>query len=326
MGLGCFASVGRSLERAIARLRLAEELGYESVWVTHLDGRDSLTLLAHYAARSERVRLGTGVVPIYTRTPATMAQSAATIDEASGGRLVLGLGVSHRPIVEGWHGQTIDRPVSELREYVAIVRAILAGEEPPPGAKWRTGFRLSMPARPDLPVYVAGLSPRMLRAAGEIADGVVLWLCTPRYVRDVVIPEITAGRQAAGRPLEGFDIVAGVPSALTGEAGAGDAFATMRRDLLLYFGLPFYRAMLDRSGFGADLERYDAAAARGDREAMAEAVSEDFLQALTAVGDGRSVRKGVERYRAAGVTSPCVSAIPRTDFDGTLRAAAGTLA
>src|SRR3712207_5492830 len=143
MALGCFVSVGRSLDQAVQRVRLAEELGHESVYVTHINGRESLTVLAHYANHSERVRLGTGVVPIYTRTPATMAQTAATIDELSGGRLNLGLGVSHRPVVEGWHGQTIDKPVSEMREYLGIVRAILRGEEPPAGGEGETGLPLA---------------------------------------------------------------------------------------------------------------------------------------------------------------------------------------
>src|SRR5918998_3894774 len=167
MALGCFVSVGRSLEQAVGRVRLAEELGYEAVYVTHIAGRESLTVLTHYAAHTSRIRLGTGVVPIYTRTPATMAQTATTIDELSGGRLNLGLGVSHRPVVEGWHGQTIDKPVSEMREYVAIVRAILRGEDPPPGEKWQTGMRLQVEPRPDLRIYVAALSPKMLQLAGE---------------------------------------------------------------------------------------------------------------------------------------------------------------
>jgi alkanesulfonate monooxygenase SsuD/methylene tetrahydromethanopterin reductase-like flavin-dependent oxidoreductase (luciferase family) len=144
--------------------------------------------------------------------------------------------VSHRPVVEGWHGQTIDKPGSEMREYVAILRAILAGEEPPAGAKWQTGFQLGMPVAADLPIYVAALSPKMLETAGEIADGVILWLCNPQYIRDVVVPQVTKGREKAGKTLEGFDIVAAVPSALTDdEAGA---YATMRKDLLPYFGLP----------------------------------------------------------------------------------------
>jgi alkanesulfonate monooxygenase SsuD/methylene tetrahydromethanopterin reductase-like flavin-dependent oxidoreductase (luciferase family) len=320
MSLGCFVSVGRSLEQAVERVRLAEELGYEAVYVTHLAGRESLTVLGHYAAHTERMRLGTGVVPIYTRTPATMAQTAATLDEASGGRLNLGLGVSHRPVVEGWHGQTIDRPVSEMREYVAIVRAILRGEDPPPGEKWRTGFRLTMAPRPDLPIYVAALSPRMLRLAGEIADGVMLWLCHPSYVRDVVVPEVRAGRERAGRSLEGFDVAAAVPSALTDDRAA--VYASVRGELLTYFSLPFYRAMIERSGFGEDIAAFDAAAQAGDGDGMRAAISDRYLDLLTAAGDEDAVRAGVERYRGAGVTSPCVGPISRTDFASTLRAAA----
>ncbi len=320
MALGCFVSVGRSLEQAVGRVRVAEELGYEAVYVTHIAGRESLTVLTHYANHTERIRVGTGVVPIYTRTPATMAQTAATIDEISGGRLNLGLGVSHRPVVEGWHGQTIDKPASEMREYVAIVRAILRGEDPPEGEKWRTGFRLGMEPRPDLPIYVAALSPRMLQVAGEIADGVILWLCNPSYVRDVVVPEVTKGREAAGRSLEGFDVVAAVPSAVTGDVS--EPYAAMRRDLLPYFGLPFYRAMLERSGFGDDIAAFDAAAQKGDGEGMQAAISDAFLEVLTATGDEDAVRAGIERYRSAGTTSPCVGPIPRTDFEATLRAAA----
>jgi alkanesulfonate monooxygenase SsuD/methylene tetrahydromethanopterin reductase-like flavin-dependent oxidoreductase (luciferase family) len=319
MALGCFVSTGRSLETALERVKLAESLGYEATYATHIAGRDSLTVVTAYALATDRIRVGTGVVPIYTRTPATMAQTAATIDELSGGRLNLGLGVSHRPVVEGWHGQTIDRPVAEMREYVAIVRAILRGEDPPPGQKWQTSFRLvGLDPRPELPIYVAALSPAMLRAAGEIADGVVLWLCNPVYISEVVIPEVRTGRERAGKSMEGFDVVAAVPAALTDDRGA--AYAAMRADLLAYFGLPFYRAMLERSGFGEDIAAYDSAA--GDVKAMQAAISDRFLDALTAAGDEGAVAGGIERYREAGTTSPCVGPIPRTDFEATLRAAA----
>ena len=318
MAIGCFVSTGRSIVDAIARVQLAESLGYESVYVTHIAGRESLTVLTAYAMRTERIFLGTGVVPIYTRTPATMAQTAATLYELSLSRLRLGLGVSHRPVVEGWHGQTIDNPVAEMREYVAIVRAILDHEEPAGGEKWPTGFRLAgIGPYPDLPIYLAGLSPAMLRLAGEVADGVVLWLCNPNYIRHVVIPEVTVGRTRAGKTLDGFDIVAAVPAAVADRA---EAYAAMRRDLVPYFALPFYRAMLERSGFGRDVARFDRAS--GDLEDMQRAISTEFLDVLTAVGEEDGVRAGVQRYVDAGVTSPCVGPIPRTDFEATLRAAA----
>jgi alkanesulfonate monooxygenase SsuD/methylene tetrahydromethanopterin reductase-like flavin-dependent oxidoreductase (luciferase family) len=286
--------------------------------VTHIAGRESLTVLAAYALASSRIRVGSGVVPIYTRTPATMAQTAATIDELSDGRLTLGLGVSHRIVVEGWHGQRIEHPVAEMREYTGIVRAILRGEDPPRGERWQTGFRLhGLDPRPGLPIYIAALSPAMLRLAGEIADGVLLWLCNPPYIRDVVVPELTAGRKRAGLTLAGFDIVPAVPAALVEDREA--AYGALRGDLIGYFGLPFYRTMIARSGFGADIEAYDRAA--GDLEAMAAAISEDFLDQLSAVGDEPAVRAGIEHYRQAGATSPCIGPVPRTDFETTLRAA-----
>jgi probable F420-dependent oxidoreductase len=323
MALGCFVSTGRSLEQAIARVRRAEELGYEAAYVTHIAGRESLTVVTAYAMSTSRIRVGTGVVPIYTRTPATMAQTAATIDDLSVGRLNLGLGVSHRPVVEGWHGQTIDRPVAEMREYVSIVRSILRGEGPPAdGAKWRTGFQLAgLDPRPDMPIYVAGLSPGMLRLAGEVADGVILWLCTPPYIRDVVIPAVREGRERADKPLDGFDVVAAVPAAAVEDPAV--AHASLRRELIPYFGLPFYRAMLERSGFGEEIGAFDAAAGAGDGEGMQRAISERFLDTLAAVGDPDAVRAGVRRYAGAGATSPCIGPIAKTDFDATLEAAAG---
>jgi F420-dependent oxidoreductase-like protein len=324
MGKACFVSVGRSIDQAVERVRRAESLGFESVYTTHIAGWESLTVATLYAARTERIRVGTGVVPIYTRTPATMAQTAASIDAASGGRLTLGLGVSHRPVVEGWHGQAIDRPVAEMREYVAIVRAILRGEDPPAGEKWRTGFRLAgLEPRPDVPIYVAALSPGMLRAAGEIADGVVLWLCNANYVREVVVPEVTKGRERAGKGLDGFDVVPAVPTALTDDRAA--AHATLRRDLLPYFSLPFYRAMIERSGFAGDVSAFDVAAGGGDVEAMQAAISDAFLENLTAVGDEDEVRAGLGRYAESGATSPAVGPVPRTDFESTLRVAVSAI-
>jgi alkanesulfonate monooxygenase SsuD/methylene tetrahydromethanopterin reductase-like flavin-dependent oxidoreductase (luciferase family) len=269
-----------------------------------------------YAARSERLRLGTGVTPIYSRTPVATAQSFATLDEFSGGRAVIGLGVSHRPAVEAWYGQTIDKPLREMREYAGIVRAILRNEDPPQGEKFQSHFHfMGLEPRPDLPIYLAGLSPGMLRLAGEIADGVVLWLCIPEYIRDVVVPTVAEGRAKAGKPAEGFDIVAAVPSAVTSDTG--QAKAQLRTELFPYFSLPFYRKMIEGSGFGDDLAAFD-------REGQ-DAISDGFLESLAAIGSAEEAAATVRRYADSGATSPAVGGIARTDFDATLEALAGSL-
>jgi F420-dependent oxidoreductase-like protein len=320
-GLGTFISVGKSLEQATARVQRAEELGYDSVYVTHIAGRDSLTVLMAYAAETDRIKLGTGVLPMYSRTPVATAQQAATIDEYSGGRMVLGLGVSHRITVENWYGQTIDRPLKEMREYVGAVRAMFRGEDPPEGEIFPTNFQfMGCDVRPDIPIYVAALSPKMLRLAGEIADGAMLWLCNPEYIREVVVPEVTAGRERAGKDLEGFDIVAAVPAAVTSDRDS--AFETMRTDLITYWSLPFYRAMIERSGFGEDIAAFDAGIQSGDIEKAKAAISDRFLEALTAIGSEDDVRAGIARYSEAGATSPGLGPVPRTDFGATLEAGA----
>ena len=307
MGLGAFIGAGRTIDSALQRAARAEELDYESIFVTHIAGRDSVTLLTGYACRTSRVKLGTGVIPIYARTVCNMAQSFATLDDLSGGRAIAGLGVSHKPVVEHWFDQSIDKPLAEIREYVAIVRAIWRGEDPPPGEKFRTAFHLvGWEPRPDIPVYLAGLSPGMLRLAGEIADGVVLWLCNPNYIRDVVVPTVREGREKAGRDAEGFDIVAAVPSAVTDDPEA--ARERLRQELVPYFNLPYYRAMLDRSGLDPDAGATD-----------------EFIDLLGAIGSADEARASVRRYAEAGTTSPCVGGISGADFDRTLEELAHSL-
>jgi alkanesulfonate monooxygenase SsuD/methylene tetrahydromethanopterin reductase-like flavin-dependent oxidoreductase (luciferase family) len=316
--------VGRSLDKAVQRVEHAEGLGYDSVYVTHIAARDPLFVLAAYASGTERIRLGTGVTPIYARTPVATAQAAATLDELSGGRMVLGLGISHRVTVENWYGQEIEKPVRDMRDYVGVVRAILRGQEPPESERFPTKFQfMGYEAREDLQIYVAALSPAMLRLAGELGDGVVLWLCVPGYIEEVVIPEVTKGRERAGKDLEGFDVVAAVPSAVTEDVDA--ARATLRADLIPYFSLPFYRAMIERAGFEDDVKGFDTAMERGDTGSATAAISDRFLGELAAVGDPDTARRTVRRYRDVGATSPCVGAIPRTDFDATLEALAGSL-
>jgi alkanesulfonate monooxygenase SsuD/methylene tetrahydromethanopterin reductase-like flavin-dependent oxidoreductase (luciferase family) len=226
--------------------------------------------------------------------------------------------VGHRITMGGWHGQQIGKPTAEMREYIGIVRAILAGDVPPTGQRWTSNFSfMGFTPRPDIPIYQAALSPAMLRLAGEIADGVVLWACPSQYVRDVVVSEVTAGRNRAGKPLEGFHILAAVPSAMCHDRAA--ALAGVRSELHRYFGLPFYRAMFQAAGFAEDVAAYDASL---DIEAQKLSISERFIDDLCAIGDDAAVRDGVQRCGDAGVTNPVLTAILGTDFEPALRAAA----
>jgi len=320
-GIGAFISAGRSLDAALDRARLADELGYDSVYTTHIAGRDSLSVLTAYASVTERIRLGTGVVPIFSRTPASMAQTAATIDEYSGGRMVLGLGVSHKVTVENWYDAKIEKPVTQMREYAGIVRAIFRGEAPPEGDFFNTNFQfMGYSARPDLPIYIAALSPNMLRLAGEIGDGVLLWLCNPDYIRDVVVPSVREGRERAGKEMDGFDIVPAVTVALTDDPDA--AHATMRQELVPYASLPFYRAMLEGSGFADDLAAFDEGMQAGDVERAKAGLSDRLLTALAGIGSADDVRGAVARYRDAGATSPSIGGLPGSDLEGAMRAVA----
>jgi alkanesulfonate monooxygenase SsuD/methylene tetrahydromethanopterin reductase-like flavin-dependent oxidoreductase (luciferase family) len=319
MPLSCAIPAFESFDGAARYARLADELGYDSINFSHIAARDSFTMAAALAVLTDRVALGITVAPIYHRSPASMAQTAATVDDISGGRFRLGVGLGHRVTMGGWHGQEIGKPTVEMREYVAIVRAILAGEPPPAGRRWTSNFAfMGFEPRPGIPIYQAALSPAMLRLAGEIADGVVLWATPSDYVRDVVVPEVTAGRERVSRPLDGFEILAGIPSAVVGDRGA--ALDGIRTELHRYFGLPFYRSMFEAAGFAPDLAAYDAAAP--DREAQKLAISEHFIEQLCAIGDEAAIRRGVERYREAGATHPVLTPILGTDYASTLRAAA----
>lgn len=324
MGIGAFIGTGRDLDAALERVRLAESLGFESAYVTHIAGRDSLTVLTRYATVTERIRLGTGVLPIFSRTPASCAQTAATIDEISGGRMVLGLGVSHKVTVEHWFDAEITKPVTQMREYAGICRAILDGKPPPEGDYFNSKFQfMGYPPRPDLPIYIAALSPSMLRLAGEIGEGVMLWLCNPDYIRETVVPEVAKGRERAGKTLDGFDVVAAVPVAVSDDPEA--ARNSFRKDLIPYASLPFYRAMLERSGFRSDLAAFDEGMAAGDVPRALAGLSDDLLGSLAGIGTADEVRAKVREYTDAGATSPCIGSIPGSGFDQALKAVAELL-
>jgi alkanesulfonate monooxygenase SsuD/methylene tetrahydromethanopterin reductase-like flavin-dependent oxidoreductase (luciferase family) len=293
-----FLNPGARLAEAVDLARRAEALGYESLWVTHGLGRDALLVLSAYAHAAPRVGLGTGVIPVYPRHPVLLAQEALTLADLSGGRLRLGVGVSHRPMMEGALGLSMGGPLAAIREYVTVLRAALTGRVEHAGDRYRVRWQSGLPSLPAAPpILLAGLGPRMLELAGEIADGAVLWLCAPDYIRDHAVPAIRRGRERAGRGLAGFEIVAAVPAALTVDLAAG--LGIFKAELTRYLALPFYRAMLRGSGFGADLDAYD-------RAPGPTAVSDRLAGALGAVGDFSTLAAFVAAHRAAGVTLPAI--------------------
>lgn len=302
MRRAAFITPGRDLAAATDLARVAEQLGYESVWVTHGHGRDSFLVLAAYAAVTTRLRVGNGVLQILPRHPVATAQAALTLAELSGGRFTLGLGISHRPMMEDMLGLTIVDPLTTMREYVTVLRGALGDGAHVDGKHYRVHWTAAMPSRPPAPpIYLAALSSRMLELAGEIADGVILWLSPPAYVRTVAMPALERGRRRAGKTLDGFEIVCAVPLAVTDDAeGARSAF---RAELVRYASLPFYRAMLETSGFAAGLREFDRTGA----------VPASLADALGGIGDAGAARAFMADYRAAGVTLPAVRPITFPD-------------
>ena len=205
MALALFLNPGADLGAALALAQRGDALGYDSLWVTHGVGRDALLTLSAYAHVAPRAGLGTGVIPIYPRHPVLLAQEALTLAEISHGRLRLGIGVSHGPSMAGGLGLDMGRPLDVMREYVTVLRAALTGKVEHAGARYRASWQSGLPRLPEPPpILLAGLGPKMLELSGEIADGVVLWLCAPAYIRDVAVPAIRRGRDARGEIARGL--------------------------------------------------------------------------------------------------------------------------
>src|SRR3990172_7836155 len=300
--LGAYLIPGADLRLAVELAREAEARGYESLWVTHGAGRDSFLVLSAYAHATRTIGLGIGVVPIYPRHPVALAQEVLTLAELSGGRFRLGIGVSHRPSMTDWLGIEMGNPISAMSEYVTVLRSALSGQVEHAGARYRVQWKsalLRLPKPP--PLLLAGLSARMLELAGGVADGVGLWLCPPAYIQKIALPAIARGRARAGKSLDGFEVVAAVPLALTDDPKA--ATALFKEELVRYLMLPFYRAMLAASGFGEELAAFD-------RDRSGRSVPDRLALGLGGIGGRAALRDYVASYRSAGVTLPAVRPIP----------------
>jgi len=274
VGLGELDGTGSGLDASLEQFRRAERDGFQTAWVANIFGVDALTLLALAGRETTRIELGTAVVPTHSRHPLYMAQQALTTQAATGGRLALGLGPSHRIVIETLLGLSYARVAKHVEEYVAIVRSLAeTGKVAFQGELYRVTGNLSVAGATPFPILIGGLGPKMRRVAGAVADGTLTWMAGRRTLAEVLIPEIQAAAKQAGR--KPARIVCGLPTVVTHDAaGAREAAA---KAFAMYGTLPSYRAMLDLEG----------AKTPGD---------------VAIAGDEREVERAIEGLAAAGVT------------------------
>ena len=280
-------------------LRRADALGYHDLWSGEATGYDGFTPLALAAAWTERARLGTGVVNPYTRGPALLAQSAAALADASAGRFVLGIGSSSDRIVERWNGIPFEKPLTRVREAVAGLRPIFAGE------RGGGGFKLEVPPPEPIPIYVAALRGRMLRLAGEVGDGA--WVnFLPLTAVEQVVGEVRAGEQAAGREPGSVDIVCrffNVP------APPEEGLPFVRFMFAAYATVPVYAEYFRWLGFADQIDPMVEAWEGGDRKRAVELVPEDLARDVFVFGGPDEQRERLAAFAAKGITTLCLTPI-----------------
>jgi probable F420-dependent oxidoreductase len=274
-------------------------LGYTDVWSAEADGTDAFTPLAMAAAWAPQLRLGTAIVPAFTRGPALVAQSAAALAEAAPGRFALGVGTSSDVIVERWNGLSFEEPYKRTRDLVRFLRSALAGDKVDAGYDtFRVrGFRLARPPAVAPPILVAALRPGMLRLAGREGDGAIInWLGADDVPR--VVAEVGPGKEVVARifvlPSEDRDLVRTVG----------------RRMIAAYLNVPVYAAFHEWLGRGPLLADMWAAWKGGDRKAALEAIPDEVVDALVLNGSPARVKAEVQRYMDAGVTTAALLIVP----------------
>jgi 5,10-methylenetetrahydromethanopterin reductase len=234
-----------SLAGLIANARRIEQLGFDSLWMATIYSYDALTALTAIGTATNRIELGTAVVATHPRHPMAMAQQALTASAACQGRFTLGIGLSHRYVIEQEMGLSYEQPAQHMREYLDVLLPLInEGTVDYEGERYRTKATLYMPEARPPQLVIAALGPAMLKLAGSRTDGTTLWLTGPKTIANHTVPMI---RQAAGDAGRGEPrVIAGMPVVLTDDAAG--ARAMVSRQLALYAGIPSYRAMLDREG------------------------------------------------------------------------------
>jgi F420-dependent oxidoreductase-like protein len=282
---------------------LAEELGYCSLSMGESWGEDAFTSLAQLAAVTSRIRIGTSIVPVFARTPANIAMTALNLDRMSEGRFFLGLGTSGKSVIEDLHGETFRKPLTRMREYIDIIRKATRGERlDHDGEFFHTQrFRLRVPPyRPNLPIYLASLSPASLRLTGELADGWLPIFLAPSRMQ-AAVAEIKVSAEAAGRTLDDIALSPQVSIYVTDDIAA--ARDRERPHIAFYIGGMgvFYHQYMHRIGFGAEADNIRQAYQARERDRAAQLVSDEMVHAVTLIGNPQQCRDQMQTYFAAGV-------------------------
>ena len=303
----------------------AERLGFDSMWTAEAYGSDSLTPLSWWGARTQRMRLGTAIVQISARTPAATAMAAMTLDHLSGGRLILGLGVSGPQVVEGWYGKPFAKPLARTREYIGILRDIWARQGPvtsdgphyplplPDGTGLGKPLKSSIhPLREDIPIYLGAEGPKNIALAAELCDGWLALFFSPRH-QDLYREALEEGfaRPDARRSLEDFEVAATVPLIVDDDVErAADALRPM---YALYFGgmgarsVNFHANVPVRMGYGDEVERIQELYLGGHKEEAAAAVPTALVEELALIGPPDKIRADLEAWRESLATTLLIS-------------------
>ena len=240
-----------TLDDLVAEATAVEQQGFDGFWVSQIFGHDALTVLAVIGREVPRIELGTGVVPTYPRHPMMLAQQALTVNAAAGGRLALGIGLSHKMVVENMWGMSYDKPVRHLREYLSVLMPLVEGQPASfDGEDYHVHAGVSAPGTSRPGVFVAALGEQMLRVTAAMADGTVTWCTGPETLRTHTVPTLRAAAEQLGRPNP--RVISALPVCVT-EDRAG-AVARAASIFQMYGYLPSYRAMLDKEGVGGPEE------------------------------------------------------------------------
>ncbi len=314
---------GSQLSLPLAAIQEADRLGYYAVWTAEAYGSDAVTPLSWIGALTEKIHLGTAIMQMPARTPAMTAMTAITLDQLSGGRMLLGLGLSGPQVVEGWHGQPYGKPLGKTREYIEILRAILARQQPlvHHGAHYQIPYQgedatgLGKPlksiihGRVDLPIYLAAIGPKNVELAAEIADGWLPIFFSPRHYEDTFAASVEAGftKAGSGKSTATFDIAPAVAVVI------GDDIAACRNaikpQLALYIGgmgakgKNFYYDLVSRYGYEGAAETIQSLFLQGKKQEAAMAVPDALVDDVALCGPKERIAERLSIWRAAPITT-----------------------